>query len=51
MKLDKDIIKGFVTTVLSSKFDGATETPAFHEEAWDLCCSKHPLIALAAPRG
>lgn len=51
MKLNRDVINGFVTTVLSSKFDGATETPEFHKEAWDLCCSKHPLVAIAAPRG
>jgi hypothetical protein len=51
MLLTKEVIKGFVTTVLSSKFDEPTETPQFHEEAWDLCCSKKQLVALAAPRG
>ena len=24
--------------------------PAFHLELWDLCCSSHPLVAVAAPR-
>lgn len=51
MQLTADVIKGFVATVLSSKFDGATSSPEFHEEAWDLCCSKNQLVAIAAPRG
>lgn len=51
MKLDASVIQGFVNTVLSSKFDQATESPEFHKEAWELCCSRYPLIALAAPRG
>jgi len=49
--LNSSVIKGFVATVLSSKFDSATETPAFHEEAWALCCSNKARIAIAAPRG
>lgn len=51
MHLDADVIQGFVNSVLASKFDGATESPDFHKECWKLCTSKHPLIALAAPRG
>lgn len=49
--LTKDVIAGFVRTVLSSKFDGATESPAFHKEMWEMFCSKHPQVAVAAPRG
>ena len=48
--LNADIVQGFVNTILSSKFDGATESPAFHRECWELCTSKAPLVAIAAPR-
>ena len=51
MELTSDIIAGFSKTVLSSKFDQAVESPAFHKEAWDFCCSKYPMVAIAAPRG
>lgn len=44
-------VSGFVRTVLSSKFDEATESPDFHKELWELFCSKHPLVAASAPRG
>ncbi len=49
--LSKDVISGFVRTNLSSKFDEATESPDFHKEMWDVFCSKHPLVAVSAPRG
>ena len=49
--LNSEVIAGFVKTVLSSKFDDAAETPDFHQEAWGLCCSKYPMVAIAAPRG
>ena len=51
MLLNSDIIAGFSKTVLSSKFDQAVESPAFHKEAWDFCCSKYPMVAISAPRG
>jgi predicted phage terminase large subunit-like protein len=51
MALNAAQIAGFVRTVLSSKFDNATETPDFHKEAWELCTSKFPLVAISAPRG
>ena len=51
MILNSDIIAGFSKTVLSSKFDQAVESPAFHKEAWDFCCSKYPMVAISAPRG
>lgn len=50
-QLNSNIIAGFVRTVLSSKFEGAVETPDFHKEAWDICCSKYTKVALSAPRG
>lgn len=50
-QLNSNIIAGFVRTVLSSKFEGAVETPDFHKEAWDICCSRFTKVALSAPRG
>jgi hypothetical protein len=44
-------IAGFVRTVLSSKYDEATASPDFHKELWDIFCSKHAYVAVAAPRG
>lgn len=44
-------ISGLVKTVLSAKFDQAVETPPFHQEMWELFCSKHKQVAVAAPRG
>lgn len=49
--LNANTLGGFVRTVLSSKFDAATETPDFHREAWQMCCSKDQMVAIAAPRG
>lgn len=51
MKVSPEIVKGFVASILSQGFDGAVESPVFHEECWDLCCSTHRFVAIAAPRG
>lgn len=51
MKLNADVIDGFVTSVLSSRFDGRAESAPFHRECWDLCTSDHKFVAVAAPRG
>ena len=51
MNLTKDVIKGVVGSLLSGSFDDATESPAFHEECWEYCCSKKTRVAIAAPRG
>ena len=50
-QLNSNVIAGFVRTVLSSKFEGAVETPDFHKEAWDICCSRYGKVAISAPRG
>lgn len=50
VKLTKEVLKGFVGSMLAHRFDGAVESPAFHEEAWELCCSPVRQVALAAPR-
>lgn len=49
--LTADVIQGFVGSLLAKKFDGATKSPDCHMEWWELCCSPHKYIALAAPRG
>lgn len=48
--LTKDVVRGIVGSLISGSFDEATESPEFHEECWELCCSKNPKIAIAAPR-
>lgn len=49
--LTPQLIEGFVGSCLASKFDDPAKTPQFHRELWELCCSQHPLVAVAAPRG
>ena len=49
--LTADVVRGVVGSLISGSFDEATESPEFHEECWKLCCSKHPKVAVAAPRG
>lgn len=51
MKLNPTVIEGFVGSVLSAKFDNATQTPDFHKEGWKLFTSKERYVAMAAPRG
>lgn len=51
MKLTPTVIQGFVSSIMSQEFDGAVESPEFHREAWELCCSPHKYVAIAAPRG
>lgn len=51
MKVTASMVKGLVGSLLSSSFDEATKSPAFHEECWELCCSKNPRVAVGAPRG
>lgn len=50
MKVTADVVAGFVGSVLAPKFDEATVTPDFHHELWELCCSDHKFVAIAAPR-
>jgi predicted phage terminase large subunit-like protein len=51
MKVTKEVVKGLVGSLLSESFDDAVESPAFHEEAWELCCSNANRVAIGAPRG
>lgn len=51
IQLSKELIYGFVNLLLAHKFDQRVQTPDFHLELWDLMCSEHPKVAVAAPRG
>lgn len=51
MKVTPDTIQGFVSSILSQGFDGAVNSPTFHREVWELCCSPNKYVAIAAPRG
>jgi len=51
MKLTAAVVRGFVGSVLASGFDGAVESPDFHDECWELCTSPNKFVAIAAPRG
>jgi hypothetical protein len=51
MELNAKVVHGFTSALLMSKFDDPKPTPTFHHELWDLACSKHPKVAIAAPRG
>ena len=49
--LTADVMKGFVGSVLSKRFDGSVPSPACHYEWWELCTSEARNVAIAAPRG
>lgn len=51
MALDAQTIHGFSESILKKNYDNAALTPQFHHEMWELCCSDHPQVAIAAPRG
>ena len=51
MELTSQLIHGFAGSMLAKRYDGTTPTPQCHIEWWDLCASKDPLVAIAAPRG
>lgn len=48
--LTADVINGFSASLLHKNFDGAVVSPPCHREWWDLYCSPHPQVAIAAPR-
>lgn len=51
MKLNADVVQGFVGSVLASRFDGQASSPEFHKECWELCTGTDKYVAIAAPRG
>ena len=50
-KLSAEIVEGFSKSLLASRYDSPKPTPDFHKILWRLCCSEHPFVAIAAPRG
>ena len=50
MKLTGETVEGFVEGLLAKNFAERVGTPQFHREIWDLCCSPHRFVAIAAPR-
>lgn len=51
VQLDRDVVDGFINTILASRFDGQSESAQFHKECWDLCTGPDKYVAIAAPRG
>ena len=51
MSLNAELIAGFSELVLNSRYDSPKPTPEFHHILWEYCCSRHPMVAVAAPRG
>lgn len=51
IKLTRDVIYGFTSSLLMSKFDNPKPTPQLHLEMWELLCSDEDRVAIAAPRG
>lgn len=51
MELTAESVYGFTNAMLLSRFDNPQPTPAFHVELWNMCCSPHQHVAVAAPRG
>lgn len=49
--LTPEILGGFVNSILRKRYDNATDLEPFHYDWWKYCCSKDPLVAIAAPRG
>ena len=48
--LSANVLEGFVNTVLRKFFHNPSKTPGFHREIWELICSDHKQVAIAAPR-
>ena len=51
MKLDAQLIEGFVRVFLVPRMDAVKAIPKFHRTLWDKFCSDKDKIAIAAPRG
>lgn len=51
LKLDRNVMEGFVGSCLTPYFDNAVPFREFHRELWDLCTEqKDKFIAICAPR-
>lgn len=50
IKLDRDVMEGFVGSCLVPYFDNAVAFKEFHRELWDLCTGEDQFVAICAPR-
>jgi predicted phage terminase large subunit-like protein len=48
--IDAQTIDGFTIGLLAANYDNPKPIPDFHKEMWELCCSDHQKVAIAAPR-
>ena len=51
VKLNAQIIEGFVGSLLAKRFDQPAPIPDCHREWWGLCTGPERYVAIAAPRG
>lgn len=51
MKITAEHVEAVSGVYLSPHYDQPVPTPDFHREAWELYCSDHKAVAIAAPRG
>ena len=49
-KLTAPVVRRFSELFLQRGYDSVKPHPPFHDELWELCCSDHKLVAIAAPR-
>ena len=50
-RLSAGAVRSFSELFLAQGYDGSKPIPAVHDEWWEMCCSPHPRVAIAAPRG
>lgn len=50
VKLDAELMEGFVSHYLRSRYDSPHPTPTFHRKLWKMWCSEVVHVAAAAPR-
>jgi predicted phage terminase large subunit-like protein len=50
IELNSQAIEGFVNLFLMKQFDVPVQIPDCHRQWWEMCTSKHPFVAIAAPR-
>ena len=50
MALSAEQVYGFSAAHLVQHYDNPTPIPWFHKEMWEMCCSDHKWVAIAAPR-
>ena len=51
VQLTSDLVCGFAGGLLSQGFDEPAPTPECHRQWWEMACSEHKYVAIAAPRG